>query len=111
MYNTKLLKQESEKPLQNLSKTKETQSTISKSPFVPRNKIDDIVTIITSLQKKLSNNKAILTQRKLQKSKFDINRFHLTLEQTKVKIDIMLKYSEKASIPPKLREVKPSEEE
>jgi hypothetical protein len=63
--------------------------------------IDELVLEISSLQRKLNNIKATLTQHKIVKSKFDISRTRLTIEQMSNKTDALANYTIKGSIPPK----------
>jgi tetrahydromethanopterin S-methyltransferase subunit G len=95
---------------QNQSEVQDKQSKLNKSLYVPRDKIDHNVNKLASIGKQVNNIKAILTQRKIKKQGFDLNRVLASLNSIEKNLFNVLKYSEKASVVPKLKVVESVEE-
>jgi uncharacterized UPF0160 family protein len=95
---------------QNQSEVQDKQSKLNKSLYVPRDKIDHNVSKLASIGKQVNNIKAILTQRKIKKQGFDLNRVLASLNSIEKNLFNVLKYSEKASVVPKLKVVESVEE-
>jgi hypothetical protein len=76
-----------------------------KSPFVPRAKTDLLVKELSVMQKTISSIKATLTQRRIEKSKFDFDRISSLIDKQKSSLLSLSNYTLKASQKPKVKDM------
>jgi len=104
MLNTKVkILVESFGTLRHFSNDLKKKENSSKSPFIPRDKCDELVQLLSDIQKVINANKAILTQRKIEKSKFDFDRAEKLLEKLRESLRSVSNYTKKASVDPKAK--------
>jgi len=71
------------------------------SPYIPRDKADELVRKASEIQKLLNKSKAILTQRKLNKVQVDLIKLDSNLTRIEATTKGILNYIVKASVEPK----------
>lgn len=104
MKYIKIFKQESNQPLQNQSISESNQVKDLKSLFIPRNQLDEIIPVITSLEKRCRKIKSLLTQRKIKKSQFDLHRIKTNFDEVNKRLESYTRYIEKSSVLPKKKD-------